>query len=1099
MSSPQTQGKGSTTKASSSQLKTGKTKEDAKVSDPFWNKLVKHASEVLGASQEMLQKDLDEERKHLNDPKEFKPFVLYVDESFKHLYAAFNYKPDHPPGEPFEFDFHGSEMIEALAILAEGLSKKDFKFIDEIFAKLQKRCDKLFGVAEPTGAEAAEEKKKRIKAYTTLFICFLKAWVICDKLVRAYHDPSSDPDPPKTDPEKSAVKDVREKVEKGEAAKAAIEWIAEVIEALATLIWNPKDRKKLKEWSDELAKDRKDLQESKDSLDKSWKGLGLDKKVKTPSGQAPQPGVKEARIGEWVERLKALAEVLKQSIAVYEAWDAMHPEDIAGTWKVAGFPDAHVVWTLEIGQTSKDTFEATLKGHGKAHPADRRVRETDWFDEDKATAVISREPGGTKLAFRWKPSQSKKSLFPAAGDKFFYGKDELEDEFVKVGDSEIDGPAVAIGQKPDAKAPLKLTRSPQDVAHIFRFAVSLLQLAGALWGVLPEKWRNKILAKALDAAAPVLKPIIGAIQRRVPSLLTQVKLSIDSEGEGEGRKWLISLELAGWQKKVALSASWEILKLLSAALDAFAAQPKQSKEERSALIPRKGSIAVKIRQACELKLEVAPWDGAQKEPAAGKNVDRVVELFGGIDGLQSWKSLTTRKGVTVDVSMPRVRTGKASSSSSLDDVLPAVELPITFYIDDLFALGEQAGAAGGEVPVKLTLVVGLTAAQVASYIPQVRAVLIAWDIGWTIGSFINEIPAVQRGMNSLTDSVARWVNYEGIDDRSVDLVMLASKLAQQRRIPGIEVAVVGAKSFLFAADEWASQHGFQALFREGRHPSFKSIDLQRSRTEADAQQYVKSKKPPGHAWASPGHAMVMARLLGSDLWSAKEIEDQLDADLKANQLHPMQRDLIGFYLLPFDEPHFDSAYKDLADRFRSKHQALGDGALKKIAEAESKKQAAPADAVMIDAWLKMVASPEHKDLVACMVFQPPDPERRDALKIAKGPSGFLWEVWRARANEKLSVDFIVTSRYLTQQRLRFDGVREAVRANYGYHYLNGELSAFADELASERRLEQIEGAQRRGVRFTMRVVGGEATAEPDQRTWFLEVDERGGVLRAFDV
>jgi len=182
--------------------------------------------------------------------------------------------------------------------------------------------------------------------------------------------------------------------------------------------------------------------------------------------------------------------------------------------------------------------------------------------------------------------------------------------------------------------------------------------------------------------------------------------------------------------------------------------------------------------------------------------------------------MTKRKGVTLDVSMPRVRTGKVSASDSLDDVLPAVELPITFYVDDLLELGQQAGPVGGEVPVKLTLIVGLTAAQVASMIPQVRAVLIAWDIGWTIGSFINEIPAVQRTMNSLTDSAARWLNYEGVDDRSADLVNMASRLAQQGRIPGIEVSIVGAKSLLFAADEWAAQHGFQAMFREGRHPSF---------------------------------------------------------------------------------------------------------------------------------------------------------------------------------------------------------------------------------------------------------------------------------------
>jgi len=1090
-----------TTKAKSQQLKTGKTKEDAKVADPYWKKLCKHASEVLDVSEAMLQKDVDDELKVLDNPKDFKPFVLYVDEAFKHLYAAFNYKPDHEPGEPFEFDFHPTELIDAIAILAEGLSKKDFKFINEIFAKLQKRCDKLFGVKEGTGAEAAEEKKKRIKAYTTLFICLLKAWVVCDKLARAFHDASSDPDPPKTDAEKAAAKDVREKIDKGEAAKAAIEWIAEVVEALATLIWNPKDRKKLEAWAEEMEKDRKDLDASKDALKESWKKLGLKEKVKTPSGkQEPEPGVKEGRIKEWIETIKALAEVLKQSIAVYEAWSEMHPEDIAGTWKVAGLPDAHVVWTLEIGQTSKNTFEGTLKGHGRAHP-DRSAREADWFDEEKATAEISREPGGTDLVFKWKPAEKKKPLFRAAGDDFFYGTAEMEDRFRKITDVEIDGASVAIGQKRGAKAPVKLTRSPKDLAHVFRFVVSVLQLAGALWGVVPEKWRNKILAKVLDAAAPVLKPIITAIERHVPFLLKAITVSIDPEGEGASRKWLISVEVGVLQKKVVLNASWDILKLLSAALDTVSSEPKQSKEERSALVPRKGSIAVKIKQACELKLEIAPWDGAAKDPNAGKNLDRLVAFFGSLDVLESWKSFTSAKGVTVDVGMPRVRTGKVSESSSLDDVLPAVEQPFTFYIDDLLALGEKAGAAGGEVPLKLTLVVGLTTAQVASCIPQLRAVLIAWDIGWTIGSFINEIPAVQRGMNSLTDSIVRWMNYEEVDDRSVHLVTSASDLARHGTIPGVEVTVVGSKCLLFAADEWASEHGIQAMFREGRHPSFDSWRSRRVSVAADVKRYLDSGKVPGRSWSTPGHAMLMGFLLGSSAYSRDDIGKRLDEEVKSKLLHPMQADLARFYLLPFEEEKFEDKYKSLADKFLSDHKGEIGKAKQALEAAAGKNAAVDASALLVKAWADLVGTPRHKELVACMIFQAPDPDFKDELGVVKNPANdrFLWEVKRARGNETLRIEFTGRDRYLGKEPLRYDGRRAALIADCRVHYLCGEMSAFAGELGSERRQMRVAGADRSGAFFTIRVTGGEQTQDAQEKSWFIELDGGNAIVNAFPV
>src|SRR5438094_117621 len=155
--------------------------------------------------------------------------------------------------------------------------------------------------------------------------------------------------------------------------------------------------------------------------------------------------------------------------------------------------------------------------------------------------------------------------------------------------------------------------------------------------------------------------------------------------------------------------------------------------------------------------------------------------------------------------------------------------------------------------------------------------------------------------------------------------------------------------------------------------------------------------------------MTMAWLMGSSAFTRKEIDDQLDADFNSGHLHAMQRDLIRFYLLPFDEKQFDGAYKDLADRFQSTYKAAGDDARKRIADAESKKQGTPADALVIRSWLEMVASKDHKDLVACMIFQPANPTKKDAINVLVGPKGYQWEIWRAREIERIRVDFLVTS------------------------------------------------------------------------------------------
>src|SRR5207248_1602569 len=213
--------------------------------------------------------------------------------------------------------------------------------------------------------------------------------------------------------------------------------------------------------------------------------IGLPTKVRKPDGStvAPEPGVKEKKISECVERLKAIGDLIKQSINLYEAWEALCPATLGGTWKVTNLPDPHVLWSVDIEQTSKNRFEGKLTGHGAAR--DRlRARASEWFDEEKAQVEISRtSPADKKLTFKWKPAVKK-------------------------------------------------------------------------------------------------------IQKCVPSVLTQVSLSIDPEGEGDKKKYLIGLTLAGWNKELALSAAWEILKLLNAAAGTLAGKKKRE-EEPSALMPRK--------------------------------------------------------------------------------------------------------------------------------------------------------------------------------------------------------------------------------------------------------------------------------------------------------------------------------------------------------------------------------------------------------------------------------------------------------------------------------------------------------------------------------
>jgi hypothetical protein len=508
-------------------------------------------------------------------------------------------------------------------------------------------------------------------------------------------------------------------------------------------------------------------------------------------------------------------------------------------------------------------------------------------------------------------------------------------------------------------------------------------------------------------------------------------------------------------------------------------------------------VNAKIRELGEIGIALSYWQGAATDKKAGANLKRLVDLFQDIDKVVAFEKWFEGKGLHPDVNMPRVRTGNVGSveKGAIDELLPAVEIPVDLYVEDLLDFGEPAGAAGGALPVKITITFGLTSAAVARKIPQVRALLIAWDVGWTIGSFIRDLPPVQRATDRATSWLADWANYKDIEVRFDGLFDFAYEMTRSGAAAPMELTVVNVKGPLFAAEEWTRKHGFQMLFRAGRRPSFQTWKQERERREQEALDEIAAGIPTGRYSWSPGHAMLMAYALGSEGWTADQISRQLDDDCDRKLLHPMQKDLLGFYLIPYDERTFAADYERRNAAFLSTHEAAFAQARDALAEAASGKRSLPAGDVLLTRWYELVAKPGHRDHVACMLYQAKDPERANEIHLVKAPDGWRWEALRARANEMLRVAFLQAGGGRSIEVLKVDRRRDALLAHCEIHHVTGLLSILADQLKRLRAPERIEGRERVGTYLLVEVQGQN---DSQSGLFFVELDETGQVVDAIE-
>ena len=1088
--------------SSSKQQKTGKTKADLPADDKVWQRLLDNA-DAWGYSKVLLKKDLSDERKAIKKPedhKDFKPLVLSLDEAMKKIWAGFNYKQ----GEPWTFQVHPELLLEGIGLLVDALAKKDPAFLKDFFKQFDDRLKGLAAKSKSAGDASDEAAKKRIEAWCTLLVCLLNAFVVVVKIQRAFWGPA-DIEDGKADPD--AEKDIREKVDKGEAAKAVIEWCAEMFSACATLLWNPDDRSALREWSKELRGGATKLCDMRDYNAKRWEEIrhatpeekkkagekrAEDRKKTMEATKDP----KQDRIGRIVSFLKALADLVDKVLKAFDAWSAIHPKELAGNWKVEGLPDGHVEWTLELSQKTKNEFEAKLKGKGKRHPEERKYRETNVFEEVKATAEAKRDPAKATLQVTWKPSEKKERKFPAAGDPFFYGSGTLEEEFKILSPPvEIVCESSAIGQKPGETKPVHLTRAA-GFGEWLKFVISVLRCVGAAWTLLPEQARLKIEKAFLKTFGPWLSKVEKAILDRCPSVLKDFKVTLESEGSGDAEKFLLGVSLKDPKGRVKLTAKWNFIELVNGIVAELSEDEDKKKNlERSPWLPEKLELIITHPRLFGVEISAEPWVGREKDPNAGGTLDKLGEALEPFAGegnfLERFLGFCKQHGVTVDVGRPEVSAGNVSKleSGSFDEALPAVKLPFYAYLDDL---GDAI-----QIPCKLTIKIALTARQVAEKIPQLRALLFAFDVGWTIGSMLNETKAVQDAVEFWGGIYMNWAVQEDWNKQYFALDRATSRFASSRGISLTEEVVGLIKSPHYTAESYNRAHGIFDKLGHGAHPKYEQLRRVRDSMAAAANELLAGRIPKGQ-YPSASHAMAMAYVLGSDSFTKERIRQQITADRDAKKLHPIQADLLRFYLIDDDADVFDSEY-DLAKKtFLATYQQTYDQA-KKAVDRAGQNGFVSAEQFLTVRWVEMVKDQEHREFVHCMVYEPPDPAYQDRVVFYQGPSGWMWQVERARPNESISIEFTTKDR---QSWLPFRttslhiGGSPAILVEAQFHHTRGAIADLKDALLRHKTREtrSDNGATVTGAWLELQVTGQDKKEFKDRR--FLELDSSGNVMHA---
>jgi len=355
---------------------------------------------------------------------------------------------------------------------------------------------------------------------------------------------------------------------------------------------------------------------------------------------------------------------------------------------------------------------------------------------------------------------------------------------------------------------------------------------------------------------------------------------------------------------------------------------------------------------------------------------------------------------------------------------------------------------------------------------------------------------VQDAVEFYGNIYLNWANQQDWFNRYDALDRQTSKFASSKGISLREEVVALIKSPHYAAETYNREHGIFDAFGHGAHPKFKQWDDQRASCETAAEDLSAGRTPRGNV-PSLSHAMATAYLLGSEKFTKDQVAQQITADRDAKKLHPIQADLLRFYLLDDEPDVFDREYDAAKNQFLAKYKPAYDKA-KQAVDAAGQSGFVSAEQFMTVRWVDMVKDGAHRDFVHCMVYEPPDPAYSDQIVFAAVQSEWMWQVVRSRANERISIEFVAKDQEswvpFRTTNLHIGG-KQALLVEAQFHHTRGKFADLKDELLRHKEQEtRSTGGTVTGAWLELRVVGQDKK-ELKERC-FLQLDPSGKVLKA---
>ena len=1042
---------------------------------------------------EVLRQDLDESlHKKKEGGKEEPPLILAMDEALHLLLESVGWKEGE---KTFVFELRWPLLLKGCAVFLAAVGKRPPAEVKALAGDMKEALTRTL-----KGPNSREKHRQEVEDTREALFDAIVGLVVSSLLLVAggmhVHEAFSEPakkkpaegaaQEPGAGPEAGAAAEEPPKVEKAEAVGEVLEAVEGLVSALVVILTRG-GGKALGAWLAKFKHEERDQFDAEEKIATDWEHVqGLseekqqenakqrkeewDKFAKLPAGAA--------RAQFWAELISHVASLVKAVVAAADAWIELHPSDLHGQEWVLQAPwatSALYKLNLEKEAGTDGLFKGTLTARGLAHPEERTFRQSNVVEVEKASCEVTRtgEHPAT-LKFTWKPRGEESRKLPSPGDTFFAGTEELEEE-VEFHSTRLLTDALKIG------LPAGEFVRKQRLGGYVKFGVAVLRCVAGCWGVLPRKQREEANQLLLEKLSPLLEKFFKARTAAWRVLAGKTDKAPFTAGlELEKEQWILRF---GFQSpRGHANVGWDFAALMEVLLTRLGLDEGEEKgpaTRPNGLVPISCDVGWQFGHFGEISVGVV---ALQKKAAARKDGTLTAVAFEGLkklpllgDELVRFEEFCKLNKIAVYMGPPKVRGTKPGQVA-----LPGLEIPLVCDMEEL----ELASPFGGAVsfPATVTLTYTATADVVANLLPELRAVLMAWDVGWTIGSIINELPCTQVAMETYGKWYVEWASREGWSKEYLAMDEWVLGLQTRKWICHGDAVVAFIKSPYLAARHYNAAHGIL------NHVVPLNDHAIGYRGSLAGLIYAASKDPHalGVDFKSIGHAMALAHVLGHDEFIVRRVEDQLAAEVEGKRLTAVEADFYRFYLYPGE-------YDQRRAGFLEKHKAEREQLRACFAEGELSE----AKAVIYERVFEFVNDKAHKQYIELLWSPFPEPTTENSILVQARDGRWGWTVQRSMANEEIRVELMGHNFVLPDPVLDRADHSQALRTGCNIHLLNGDFSSIKGALAKVReKRDRPSGGVAEGALAYVRVIGedGKAMEGP---LYFLETNEQGEVVSAW--